>query len=226
MYRLRFIVGLILLAVSLLFTAKVFRGVLTMIQPQQAQIATAPSYRHQTEKNLFRTMWAKLSAKKQHTIQKDTPQAASLSYPRHLTQSPDKEPPFFQLIKEDPAVTLKNPQLSETENILLTQFLAEQRETNAQLATDVEALFPPVAFGQTVRTLTKAENLSYRNAQTCTSIQQFSNRQNEIDQQTDKQLTHIFEQYKKSFNYKSKIGPSDWKNFYQGVNNFRKAQNQ
>ena len=225
-FRLRFIIGLILIAVSLHFTAKTLRGLLTIFisQAQHIEVQHAP----QTENHslfsqiLGRSKDYSLHVKKFVAAKKTKVPAASTS---EMPPEPvPSGPVILEIIDEEPPPPLSNPFLEEENSARLEQQLAQQRADHAQLTQEVQALFGLEAQQKVIEALTQHEHTSYKNAQTCRSIEKCIKRQKEIDQKAQNRLNRIFEKYKDSFNYKSKSGSKEWNEFYWRVNNFRRAK--
>ena len=224
--HLRFIIGLILIGVSLHFFAKTMRGVLSMITPLPQQ--TAPVVKRPTQSSLFTLFLRQVKStvkrtKKLHVSKFEVPSIPSL--PLTPVKPRPQGPVFMYILNEEPPQPVTNPALNEQEQAVLTDRLAKKRAEHAQLAQDVFALFGAQAAREVITVLTVSEGATYKDATTCKNFKQCLKNQGRLEDQKQARLTRIFERHKGSFNYKAKSGSADWNSFYQRVNNFRRAEN-
>ena len=248
MHRLNFILVLIILAVSLHIFATTARNMLMMadgIVPKKRTNFTAIEQQQSLFTQFFSHSRSRFSALTSTTNNKSSEKSFDkkgfFSRPK-VSLSPDQQKPatestlkqpfqpqssgpvLLEIIDEEPPPPLNNPFLGEEISAQLTKQLARQRDDNAQLAQDVQALFGNKAQQEVIAALTQNEHASYQNASTCRNVEQYTRRQEKIDQKTQTQLNRIFETHKDSFNYKSKSGSKAWNAFYLRVNNFRRAR--
>lgn len=233
MYRTRFIIGLILIGVSLHFFAKITSSFIPFIQDAIPQVQQGKTLVKQAQKKhrpvaKKRSLWEefKYQAKPTFaTIKKiSSKQVENLSRLSSKSKSKSEEPVILQIVDEEIPSSIQNAALDANVSAQIETILAQQQEKNAQLITEIEALFGHHAQREAMIVLTSGEKKSYQNAHTCRSLKQFLQRQQDIDRVTQTNLNKVFERYKSSFNYKSKSSSQDWNSFYQQVNNFRRAQ--
>ncbi len=226
--RLRFILGLILLAVALQFIAKTLSGVLPMVQEAaqypagkqafqlmqkrmpERQPAKEPSFLAKTSRQLKERL---KTIKPVKLVNPAEPQA----------QNEDSGHAFMQITLEDSRPPVNNKHLGAEASARLDAFLREKRVQNAKLADETGALFGKDAKKEIIYILAEEEKESRANALTSKTAQEYAKRQEKTDKKVSAQLTAVFEKYKKQFNRRLNENAPAWNEFFKRVNAFQKA---
>lgn len=226
--RLRFILGLIILAVALQFIGKTLRGVLPMVQ-EAAQYpaglqAFQPAEKRQPERPAAKktSLFTKTSSKlKEHF---KTIKPVKLINPAEIQdQKEDSGRAFMQITLEDSIPSVNNKYFGAEASARLDGFLRQQRAQNVRLADETGELFGNKAKQEVIYILAKSEKDSRDNARNSKTAQEYAQRQTQTDQQTSNQLAAVFEKYKKQFNSRLNEHSPAWNEFFKRVNDFQKA---
>lgn len=221
--RLRFILGLILLGVSLQFIAKTLTGLLPMVKESALYPASgrvlqlplkqehAPPARLTPTAKLFKMWFPKEKPPKPVTPTKKTPPPA------------DSGNAFMQIVLEDFRPPVNNTALGKDASERLEAFLLQKQKDNTLLADETGALFGEEAKKEIMYILAQDEKDSLANARQSKTAREYARRQEKTDGNTSKKLTALFEKYKKQFNRRLTENSPAWNNFFKRVNDFQKA---
>lgn len=223
--RLRFILGLILLGVSLQFIAKTLGGVLPILQeaalypasgrvlqlPLKQQKQTTTPARLTPAANPFKIWFPKEKPPKPVTPAKQTAPPA------------DSGNAFMQITIEDLRPPVKNESLGKEASARLEAFLLQKQKDNTLLADETGALFGEEAKKEIMYILAQDEKDSLANARQSKTAQEYARRQEKTDGNTSKKLAELFEKHKKQFNRRLTENSPAWNNFFKRVNDFQKA---
>jgi len=226
--RLRFILGLIILAVALQFIGKTLRGVLPMMQ-EAAQYPAGKQLFQPAGKRPSERPAVKSPSVLAKTFQKTKEQFKSIK-PVKLIDPAMKSKPnadsgraFMQVTLEDLRPPVHNKHLGAEASARLDAFLREKRLQNARLADETGALFGNNAKQEVIYILTADEKAGWDNARTSKTAQEYARRQEAADKKTSARLAAVFEKYKKQFNSRLNENSPAWNEFFKRVNNFQKA---
>lgn len=229
MRRFRFIVGLILLAAILQFSAKTLRGVFSMLAQLPEGTARYLPVKRITAapKNIPASpaVWTQAahSAKRQFGRVKQL--FARPAKQENILIFEDETPQnaFMQITLEDIRPAVKNAALGEEASARLDAFLAQKRLDNAKLADETGALFGESAKKEVIKILLADERESLDNARQSKTAKEYARRQEKTDEKISKKLTALFEKYKKQFNRRLNENSPAWNEFFKRVNNFQRA---
>lgn len=224
--RLRFILGLILLGVSLQFIAKTLNGLLPIMkeaslypasarilsQPFKRQRRLPPPVRHSTTFQHFQ-MW----------FQKRKPPILINPADQTLPPQTSSDNAFMQITLEDLRPSIKNTDLGEEISARLEALLIQKQQDNALLADETGSLFGEEAKKEIIYILTQDEKDSLANARQSKTAQEYRQRQEKTNRNTSKKLANLFEKHKKQFNRRLYENSPEWNNFFKRVNDFQKA---
>lgn len=227
--RLRFILGLIILAVALQFIGKTLRGVLPMMQEAALYPASRQAFRlakKQTPEQVSITR-PSLLAKNLREIKehfKPIKPVKLLRSAKSREQNGNSGNSFLQITLEDFRPAIHNKHLGPEASARLDAFLREKRVKNAYLAEETGALFGNLAQQEVIYILTEDEKASRDNALTSKTAQEYARRQKQTDQKISAQLNAVFEKHKKQFNSRLNENSPAWNEFFKRVNDFQKAR--
>lgn len=226
MYRVRFIIAIIILAVALHFTAKTLRGVLEMLSLQPTVAASSASIPNVQSPSLFKEFLKQFKRIRSASVKsKDSEKVLLVQvFPSPAAPVSSNTKPLLQIVNEDNKEPFSNQNLTEEISTQLEHQFEKQRAANTFLANEIRALFGVEAQQEVILTLTQAEQAQYKDAQSCKTLKEYQKKQARREKKTAQQLKRIFERYKSSFNYQTKSNTPDWNAFYKRVNDFRRAQ--
>ncbi len=232
MSRFKFILGLLLLALFLHFSAKSLRAVLTMIRPgatpsHHARPYTAsgkvilPEEDNPSITERFSNQLKALGKK----LKMPSPQPQAESAPSALLPKENtlEMPPLLQITMEDASQEVQNPYLGEEASAQLADFLLKRRQHNTILIEETGTLLGPQAQHEVMRICVEDERACAANIEESKTAEIFAKKQEATDRKTEQNLQAVFEKYKANFNYSTKTAPAGWKSFFQRVNSFNKA---
>lgn len=222
--RLRFIVGLILLGVSLQFIAKTLTGLLPMVKeaalyPVSGRILQRPFKRQRRTPERRVTMLQHLKMR----FPKRKPVKIVDSADKTMSPSKDSGNAFMQIVLEDFRPPVNNTALGKDASERLEAFLVHKRNENAHLVNETDALFGKEAKKEIIYILIQDEQASLANASQSKTAQEYALRQEKTDRNTSQKLTKLFEKYKKQFNRRLYENSPEWNKFFKRVNDFQKA---
>lgn len=226
MMRLRFILGLILLGVSLQFIAKTLSGVLPMMKeaalyPASGRVVQLPfkqQTRIPTPHHHFSTLQRfKRLFPKEKLVKLVTPADETLPLPK------DSGNAFMQITIEELRPPIKNTSLGKEGAAQVEAFLLQKQKDNTLLADETGALFGEEVKKEIIYILTQDEKDSLTNARKSKTAQEYFQRQEKTDRNTSKKLAEVFEKHKKQFNRRLYENSPEWNAFFKRVNAFQKA---
>lgn len=227
--RLRFILGLVILAVALQFIGKTLRGVLPMVQeaaqyPAGKQAFQLPPKRP-PERMAAKEPSALTKAARKLKESFKTIKPVKLVNPTDLQEQKtgDSGRAFMQITLEDVRPPVHNKHLGAEASARLDAFLSEKRAKNVKLTNETGTLFGEQAKREVIYILAEDEKASRENARTSKTAQEYAQRQEKTDEQISARLAAVFEKYKKQFNRRLNENSSAWKEFFKRVNDFQKS---
>lgn len=230
MSRFKFILVLLLLAVSFHFFARSSRQIFSLISSVFPQLSHSQALHRQppAQPQPNRLDLVELSKQMLAPAKKMLPFTQKRVLPSQQSEeSPqaDSAPeiPFLQVILEDLRPPLKNPHFGPEISALLDDFLARRRQYNADLVNTTENLFGPDAKKEVVRVLIDDERATFQNAQTSQTRPEFAGRQLEIDAQTEQKLYEIFLRHRNNIEKQQNAVSPAWRAFFQRVKNYQRA---
>lgn len=248
MGRLRFIVGLLLLAAFLMVFSQSLNGVLLLIKEnlpfqvwatnpedrapgaQQAAQTAASAEAFSKNWNDQLAQWKEqitsFSQKLSLPVPPPAPPAPKPAKPQPpkapAPQKPEQEP-LLHIMMEDERPPLENKLLGPEISAMLDDFLSRRREYNTQRAQITAQLFGPEAAQEAVRTLFADETASFANAATCQSPEAFAANQQKIDEQTEKNMLAIYKRHKQQIGKQEEATSPAWKAFFKRVENYERV---
>lgn len=230
MSRFKFILILLLLAVSFHFFAQSSSQIFSLASSAFPQLSRSQTLHRQppAQPQQNHLDLAELSRKMLSSAKKTLPFPQKRVLPSQQSEeSPqaDSAPeiPFLQVILEDLRPPLKNPHFGPEISALLDDFLARRRQYNADLVNTTENLFGPDAKKEVVRVLIDDERATFDNAQTSHTRPEFAGRQLEIDAQTEQKLYEIFLRHRNNIEKQQNAVSPAWKAFFKRVKNYQRA---
>lgn len=233
MSRFKFILVLLLLAVSFHFFARSSRQIFSLASSAFPQLSRSQTLHRQppVQPQQHRLDLAELSQQMLASAKKNLsfspkrfpaiPQTEKNSSPQKPTFPEEK--PFLQVVLEDLRPPLKNPHFGPEISALLDDFLARRRQYNADLVNTTENLFGPDAKKEVVRVLIDDERATFDNAQTSHTRPEFAGRQLEIDAQTEQKLYEIFLRHRNNIEKQQNAVSPAWRAFFKRVKNYQRA---
>lgn len=245
MGRFKFILLLILVAVSLHFFAKTLRTLLSLVETPTRQYAAAyadprttsrphrepppgPPVTDQLSRQIRRLVQQLSDIRPKRTPSPRSQERPPFPPPEHLPApqaTPAHEPSFLQITLEDLRPPIRNPHLGAEASARLDALLGARRARNANLADETEALFGSAAKREVIRILIDDERACTANAKESKSAAEFARRQRKTDATTERKLSAVFERYKAHYNRRAKDNSPEWNLFFKRVNEFKKASN-
>ncbi len=251
MGRLRFVICLLLLAAFLMVFAQSLKGVIPFLQenlPFRPAVATAKqkpqpaagdvltgaaqeaknvsgqllSWKNQIaefSQKLTLANFPELAALATSEEEKPLPSAKPAAAPQPKPQKPS----VLDIMMEDQRPPLENKLLGPEISALLDDFLARRREYNTQLAQTTQTLFGDDAAQEAIYVLFTDETASYANAATCQTPKAFAANQNNIDQNTEKNMLQIFKRYQKQLGRQHDGVSPAWKAFFKRVKDYERV---
>lgn len=242
MGRFKFILLLILVAVSLHYFAKTLRTLLTLVETPTRQYAAAyadphtvrrprrapppgPSATDRLSRQVRRLVHrlSDISPKQFPGQRPPSPMRDCMPFPPPPPDLPAHEGSFLQITLEDLRPPVNNPHLGPEASARLDGLLAARRTRNANMADETEALFGSAAKREVIRILIDDERACTANAKESRSAAEFARRQRQTDETTERKLSSVFERHKANYNRRAKDNSPEWNHFFKRVNEFRKA---
>ena len=231
MSRFKFILILLLLAVSFHFFAQSSSQIFSLASSAFPQLSRSQTLHRQppAQPQQNHLDLAELSQKMLSSAKKTLPFPQKRVRPAALQPKESPQPssapeiPFLQVILEDLRPPLKNPHFEPEISALLDDFLARRRQYNADLVNTTENLFGPDAKKEVVRVLIDDERATFDNAQTSQTRPEFAGRQLEIDAQTEQKLYEIFLRHRNKIEKQQNAVSPAWKAFFKRVKNYQRA---